>query len=235
METPTEKGYCATCGRSADDVLYNGHADHCYPTPPPAALTPERRTEERWVYSADQTERTMVPPPARAEAPEGEIEAARDLIRRDAEFQAWAQSYLDSGKWAGHDRSDAVKQELLARDAEVSRLTEALEQAQRDRDAALEKVDELLECPSFQCPYEKRMRAAEAERDQQAGALGRLLAEVNEAADRADARRADSMDPEDRARNGGMWTAYRAVAVKLAALEAESAYWEDHQANASIP
>jgi hypothetical protein len=36
METPTEKGYCATCGRSADDVLYNGHADHCYPTPPPA-------------------------------------------------------------------------------------------------------------------------------------------------------------------------------------------------------
>jgi NMD protein affecting ribosome stability and mRNA decay len=104
METPTEKGYCATCGRSADDVLYNGHADHCYPTPPPAALVPERIDVEAmranlhatfnggWqdpetirafhhgmdtvcnVLNAHQLgdgTNGILPPPARAEAPEG--------------------------------------------------------------------------------------------------------------------------------------------------------------------
>jgi hypothetical protein len=100
--------------------------------------------------------------------------------------------------------------------AEVSRLTEALEQAQRERDAAMEKVDELLECPSFQCPYEKRMRAAEAERDQQAGALGTL----REALERL---RIDANRLCDR-QLGGTYEddCRRSIAVAVAALAASA-------------
>jgi hypothetical protein len=122
METPTEKGYCATCGRSADDVLYNGHADHCYPTPPPAALTPERRTEERWVYSADQTERTMVPPPARAEAPEGELERLR------AEVTHYREAALEVGCLDGHFVVQLV-QTLRAENTRLNLELEALRKA----------------------------------------------------------------------------------------------------------
>jgi hypothetical protein len=94
METPTEKGYCAGCGRSVDDVLFNGHADDCtrgeaHPTPSPAALAPERdvwqvafgaiREMQRSGESAEMcarwiAERLAAPLPARAEAPEGEPE-----------------------------------------------------------------------------------------------------------------------------------------------------------------
>jgi hypothetical protein len=59
-----------------------------------------------------------------------EVEIARELIRKDAAFQEWAQSYLYAGRWAGHDRSDAIKTELLERDAEVGALRRALDAAQ---------------------------------------------------------------------------------------------------------
>lgn len=45
-----------------------------------------------------------------------EIEAARECLRLNLEFQEWAQGYLDSARWTGHDRSDAIKVELLERD-----------------------------------------------------------------------------------------------------------------------
>jgi hypothetical protein len=48
--------------------------------------------------------------------------AARRIIKDERDFDAWAQSYLDSGRWAGHSNSDAVKQELLERDAKVANL-----------------------------------------------------------------------------------------------------------------
>ncbi len=60
-----------------------------------------------------------------------DTEAARALIRRDAEFQEWAQGYLDAGKWAGHDRSDAIKTELLERDAEVQALRQSIDELQK--------------------------------------------------------------------------------------------------------
>lgn len=65
------------------------------------------------------------------EEAERQVESARDLIRADDDFQTWAQSYLDAGRWAGHDRSDAIKTELLERDkqlAEAERGTAALRQ-----------------------------------------------------------------------------------------------------------
>lgn len=39
-------------------------------------------------------------------------------------FLEWAQAYLDSGRWAGHDMFDAIKTELLERDAKVVTLLE---------------------------------------------------------------------------------------------------------------
>jgi len=54
------------------------------------------------------------------------IVAARAILERDREFQEWAQGHLDAAKWAGHDRSDAVRQELLAAEGEAQRLREAL-------------------------------------------------------------------------------------------------------------
>lgn len=63
--------------------------------------------------------------------------AAKSIIERDREFQEWAQGYLDGGTWAGHDRADAVKQELLAHVDAVSRLTRELEQAKAESVQAL--------------------------------------------------------------------------------------------------
>lgn len=48
-----------------------------------------------------------------------ELAIWRDNHNRDDAFQEWAQTYLDSGRWAGHDRADAVKQELLERDDQL--------------------------------------------------------------------------------------------------------------------
>lgn len=60
-----------------------------------------------------------------------EIEPARALIARDAAFQEWAQSYLPSWKWAGHDRADAIKQELLERDAQLAETRAKVERVER--------------------------------------------------------------------------------------------------------
>lgn len=78
----------------------------------------------------------------------GEIEPAKDLIASDAAFQEWAQGHLKSWKWAGHDRADAVKQELLEAEAALSRLTSAvhgLVEKWREEVAQLNKAEQLLE------------------------------------------------------------------------------------------
>jgi hypothetical protein len=50
-----------------------------------------------------------------------EVEAEKLFRRRAlAPFLEWAQSYLYSGRWAGHDMFDAIKTELLERDAELA-------------------------------------------------------------------------------------------------------------------
>jgi len=51
-----------------------------------------------------------------------ELDCAKRKLHETDIFNEWAQHYLDSGKWAGHRYDDAVKQELLARDAEVAAL-----------------------------------------------------------------------------------------------------------------
>ena len=63
--------------------------------------------------------------------PERIVRALRDYREADDRFQEWAQGYLRPGQWAGHDRADAIKQELLARDEEVKRLRAALAGAER--------------------------------------------------------------------------------------------------------
>lgn len=55
------------------------------------------------------------------------LPAAQELIQHDAEFQEWAQGYLNAARWAGHDRSDAIRTELLERDAEVRSLKAEVE------------------------------------------------------------------------------------------------------------
>lgn len=69
-----------------------------------------------WMCRAEKAEAALA-------AQQTEIDAARELIRLNASFQEWAQGYLDSGRWAGHDRADAVRLELLESDAEITRLT----------------------------------------------------------------------------------------------------------------
>jgi hypothetical protein len=84
---------------------------------PDPAMTPEeflRQVAQIAVMSPDH--------------PEWIVAALRRYREKDDRFQEWAQSYLDSGRWAGHDRADAIKQVLLARDEEVKRLRAALEQ-----------------------------------------------------------------------------------------------------------
>lgn len=49
-------------------------------------------------------------------------------------FRDWAQSYLDGGRWAGHQLDDAIKAELLERDAEVSRLRAKVAELEGDRE-----------------------------------------------------------------------------------------------------
>lgn len=61
-----------------------------------------------------------------------ELRAARDYdTEHVAPFQVWAQTYLNSARWAGHSRFDAIKTELLERDAENAQLRQtALEYEQ---------------------------------------------------------------------------------------------------------
>ena len=62
--------------------------------------------------------------------PEGIVTALGDFRADFDQFAAWAQPYLDSGKWGGHSVLDAIKQELLARDAEIARLRQRLSQGE---------------------------------------------------------------------------------------------------------
>lgn len=72
-----------------------------------------------------------------------EFSAATDIIERDKSFQEWAQGYLDSARWAGHDRSDAIKTELLERDAQVDGLKHAVADATAALEAALRREAQL--------------------------------------------------------------------------------------------
>jgi hypothetical protein len=55
--------------------------------------------------------------------------AARRIIEDERDFDAWAQGYLDAGRWAGHRYIDAVKQELLERDAQLTQCRQTLARA----------------------------------------------------------------------------------------------------------
>jgi hypothetical protein len=47
--------------------------------------------------------------------------ALRTVWAENAEpFMTWAQSYLDSGRWAGHDLFDAIRVEMIERDAQLA-------------------------------------------------------------------------------------------------------------------
>lgn len=50
------------------------------------------------------------------------IEALVENLREVGPVREWAQSYVNAGRWAGHDSLDAVKTELLERDSLVRRL-----------------------------------------------------------------------------------------------------------------
>lgn len=83
----------------------------------PSTMTPEeflRQVAEIAVMSPDD--------------PEFIVSALRRYREQSDRFQEWAQGYLDSGRWGGHDRADAIRQTLLARDEEVKRLRGALAQ-----------------------------------------------------------------------------------------------------------
>jgi hypothetical protein len=52
-----------------------------------------------------------------------ELQTRREQwTEHESPFHEWAQSYLDSARWAGHDRADAIKVELLERDADLASL-----------------------------------------------------------------------------------------------------------------
>jgi hypothetical protein len=141
------------------------------PTPPPAALTPEQIYIKGWSdgytamastpegLDAQRTRDWQVfqrnfltaPPPARAVAPEGELERLR------AEVTHYREAALEVGCLDGH----FVVQLVQTLRAENTRLTEALEQATRERDGLSKDYANLL----------KQSNAYEIERDQQAGAL----------------------------------------------------------------
>jgi hypothetical protein len=65
--------------------------------------------------------------------PDTIVSALRDFRAEFDKFAEWARPYLDSGSWGGHSILDAIKQELLARDAEVKRLREALDMRNYER------------------------------------------------------------------------------------------------------
>lgn len=55
----------------------------------------------------------------------GDLEWHEHQIRP---FCHWAQEYLDAGRWAGFTYYDAIKTELLERDAEIARLLKIYDQ-----------------------------------------------------------------------------------------------------------
>lgn len=67
---------------------------------------------------------------------------------------------------------------IAAARQDVPYLLSALAAAQQENARLTAKIDELLECASIFCPYEKRMLAAEAQRDALRAALTQLHALV---------------------------------------------------------
>jgi len=56
----------------------------------------------------------------------GLVEIAKAKLREQTEFFDWAQSYVNSARWAGHPLSDAVKTELMERDRQLWETANAL-------------------------------------------------------------------------------------------------------------
>lgn len=56
-------------------------------------------------------------------------------------FNAWAQSYLDGGRWAGHRYDDAVRTEMLERDAQLAAVKADLARVTEERAQAAAKAD----------------------------------------------------------------------------------------------
>jgi hypothetical protein len=79
---------------------------------PDPTMTPEQFLREVAVMSPDKPERI--------------VSTLRNFREDDDRFQEWAQGYLESAQWGGHNRADAIKQTLLARDEEVKRLRTVL-------------------------------------------------------------------------------------------------------------
>jgi hypothetical protein len=65
-----------------------------------------------------------------------ELKDLRWLANQRRPFQEWAQEYLDGGRWAGHHYGDAVKTELLERDAQLA-------EARAELSLAKAKISEL--------------------------------------------------------------------------------------------
>ena len=70
-----------------------------------------------------------------------DIGVTREKLQEGAAFEEWAQAYLDSGRWAGHRRDDAVKTELLERDALVVELRAALQEQEAFRRSVAEALN----------------------------------------------------------------------------------------------
>lgn len=66
-----------------------------------------------------------------------------DNLKASTDFDKWAQSYLDAGRWAGHRYDDAIKTELLERDAQVADLTMHLDEANKDIVRKIETITDL--------------------------------------------------------------------------------------------
>jgi hypothetical protein len=97
---------------------------------PDPTMTPEeflREVAEIAVMSPDKPERI--------------VSALRNYREEDDRFQEWAQGYLESAQWGGHNRADAIKQTLLARDEEVKRLRAALKDLVEDLEARWDMRD----------------------------------------------------------------------------------------------
>jgi hypothetical protein len=172
METPTEK--CRFCGYK--DYTCPEHSGDTHPTPPPAALTPEWKS--LWLEKCDgcitathcaHHRRCLAccvpsdiasPPPARAEAPDGELVKPKAC---NPTGLCWVYGAADMDEY------------LAAKDAEIARLTQALEQAQCSK-----RAREEYWLDKWGGEF-KRAEKFKAERDQQAGALVTLRAEHEEA------------------------------------------------------
>jgi DNA repair exonuclease SbcCD ATPase subunit len=114
------------------------------------------------------------PPPARAEAPKGARDEEMARLRKALDDEC--RNMQDVAAAVGQYRSAAdIVAAIKSLRAEIARLTEALEQATRERDSIRHHLAATVEQVST------RLRVVEAERDQQAGALVTLRAALEKA------------------------------------------------------